>query len=150
MFYKRSLYLCSRQPVPRDVDDVVDASSDPVVALVVTASTVSGKLRLSVYFLQAPGLQTHIVAFVNIQICVHVPLVCSPNGAGHAGPWLLESQHTLYIITVYFFAGNGIDDCGLDAEEGEGRRSRLSWRNTTKWGNNVRPGLRLPISLSNC
>jgi hypothetical protein len=52
MLYERSFYLCSRQPVPRDVDDIVDASSDPVVALVVTASTVSGKLRLSVSLLQ--------------------------------------------------------------------------------------------------
>jgi hypothetical protein len=48
MLYERSLYLCSRQPVPRDVDDVVDASSNPVIALVVTASTISGKLRLLV------------------------------------------------------------------------------------------------------
>jgi hypothetical protein len=44
---QRSLNLGSRQSVSRDVYNIVDTSSDPVVALVVTASTVSSELSLS-------------------------------------------------------------------------------------------------------
>lgn len=48
---ERSLNLSSRQPVAGDVHNVVDTASDPVVTLVVAASTVSSELAESVYFL---------------------------------------------------------------------------------------------------
>ena len=42
---QRRLDLGRRQTVAADVDDVVDTAADPVEALVITASTVSGELR---------------------------------------------------------------------------------------------------------
>jgi hypothetical protein len=47
MLDKRSLDFSSRQSVARDVDDIVDTPSDPVVTLVVTSGTVSSELFLS-------------------------------------------------------------------------------------------------------
>jgi hypothetical protein len=44
---ERSLNLCRREAMPRDVDNVVYPAPDPVVALVVTPSTVSSKLHMS-------------------------------------------------------------------------------------------------------
>jgi len=41
---ERCLNFCSGQSVARDVDDIVDAASDPVVAFVVTSCTVSSEL----------------------------------------------------------------------------------------------------------
>jgi hypothetical protein len=38
----------SRQPVPRNIDNVIHTATDPVVTLVVASSTVSGELILSV------------------------------------------------------------------------------------------------------
>ena len=39
---ERCLNLSSRQSVSRNVDDIVDTASDPVVAFVVTTSAVAG------------------------------------------------------------------------------------------------------------
>jgi hypothetical protein len=60
---------------------------------------------------------TYIVALVNVQISVHVPLVCAPDGSRHARPRLLESQHALDIVAVDLLARDRVDDCRLDAEE---------------------------------
>ena len=62
---------------------------------------------------------TYVVSLVNIQICVHIPLVCSPDCASHTGPWLLESQDTLNIVSMNLFTGNWIDDRRLDTEKWE-------------------------------
>jgi hypothetical protein len=44
MLNKRCLNLCGRETMSRDVDDIVDAASDPVVTLVVSASTIASEL----------------------------------------------------------------------------------------------------------
>lgn len=41
---KSSLNLSGRQTMSRNVDDIVDTAADPVVALVITASTISSEL----------------------------------------------------------------------------------------------------------
>jgi hypothetical protein len=51
MLDKSSLNLSSGETVTTDVDDIVDTSSDPVEALVVTGGTISGELSsLLVHF----------------------------------------------------------------------------------------------------
>lgn len=44
---KSSLDLSGGQTVSRNVDDIVDTATDPVVAVVITASTISGELYMS-------------------------------------------------------------------------------------------------------
>lgn len=41
------------------------------------------------------------------------------HGTEHAGPRLLEGKHTFDIVAVNLLARDGVDDDGLDAEEGE-------------------------------
>jgi hypothetical protein len=104
--------------MPRHVDDIVNPPSDPVVTFVVTSSTVSSKLPPSAYATNCP-FSTHVVALVHIQICIHVSLVCTPNGASQTWPWLLKGQHSLDIVSVDLLARDGIDDGRFDAEEGK-------------------------------
>jgi len=68
----------------RNVDDIVDTSPDPVVALVVTSSTVTRE----------------VVPLVHVEVGVHVALVCTPDGTCHTGPWLLDGENTLNIVAV--------------------------------------------------
>lgn len=90
---------------------------------------------------------TNVVSLVNIQVCVHISLVCTPDRASHARPCLLEGKNTLDIVAVNFFAGDGVDDRRLDAEEGEGCRTWLSGCDASKRSDNVRAGLSLPVCL---
>lgn len=90
---------------------------------------------------------THIVSLVHVEIGIHVPLVCAPDCAGHAGPRLLESKHTLDIVTVNFFTGHGVDNGRLNAEERQRRRSRLCGSDTTQRCNDMRASLCLPVCL---
>ena len=73
-----------------DIYDVVDAAADPVVTFVITTSSITRKL-CNVNLSRGVEIgRAYIVSFVDIEVGVHVSLVSSPNGAGHAGPWLLE------------------------------------------------------------
>jgi hypothetical protein len=76
-------------------------------------------------------VSTYIVPLVHVQVCVHVTLVCSPDSAGHAGPWLSEGEHTLHVVAVDLLAGYRVDDGGVDAKEGERRRPGLRGCNAT-------------------
>jgi hypothetical protein len=90
---------------------------------------------------------THIISLIHIQIRVHIALVGTPDGAGHAGPGLLEGQHTLNIIPVDLLAGHGVNDGGLDAEEGERAAAGLGGSDPGKGRDDVASRLRLPVCL---
>lgn len=153
MLNQRSLNLGSRKSVARHVHHVVHSSSDPVVAFVITSSTISSELRplalivVDEFCLPPPKKSTHIIPLIHIQIGVHVSLVRSPDCAGHAGPWLLECQNALYIIAMNFFASDGVNDCRLDPEEGQRGRSRLCRRDASEWRNDMGSSLGLPVRL---
>ena len=122
------------QTMAGNVHDVVDTAADPVVSLVISCCTVSSE----------------VIAFVDVQVGVHVSLVSTPDGAGHGWPGLLEGEHTLDVVALDLFAGYGVDNGGLDAEEGERCRARLGWGYTTHWRNDVGASLCLPVCLENC
>jgi hypothetical protein len=125
------LDLSSGQTMTGNVDNVVDTATDPVVPFVVTSSTVTSE----------------VVSLVDIQVCVHISLVCAPDGASHARPCLLEGQNTLDVVAVELLAGDGVDDCGFDTEEGKGRATGLGRGDTSEGGDDVRAGLCLPVCL---
>ena len=137
MLNKRCFDFGSGQTVTADVDNVVDAASDPVVAFVVAPSAVSGKLLTLAPPSREGYLNAHVVALVHIQIRVHVPLVCAPNRAGHAGPWLFESKHAFNVVSVDFLTRHRVDDGGFDAKEGQRCRSGLGRSNAAQWCNDV-------------
>lgn len=90
---------------------------------------------------------THIVSLVYVQVCIHVPLVSSPDRSGHAWPRLFEGKYTLDIVSVNFLTRYRINDSRLDAEEREGRRSGFRRCNTAQWGNDVGTRFGLPVCL---
>ena len=49
---KRGFNLSGRQPVTRDVDNIINTSADPVIAFVVTSGTVSSELQILLDFVR--------------------------------------------------------------------------------------------------
>lgn len=125
------LDLSGGKTVTGNVDNVIDTATDPVVTLVITSSTITSE----------------VVSLVDVQVCVHVSLVRTPDGTGHARPCLLEGQDTLDVVAVKLFAGDGVDDCGLDAKEGKGSTTGLGRGDTSEGSDDVRAGLCLPVCL---
>lgn len=74
----------SGETVTGYVDDIVDSASDPVIAFVITSSSVTCELRECQHAnrLKRPRL-TYVVSWVHVQICVHISLVCTPDCASH-------------------------------------------------------------------
>lgn len=131
MFQESGLNLGGGQTVTRHVDDIINTTTDPVVSVVVTASTITGE----------------IITLINVQISIHIALVSAPDGTGHARPWLLESQHTLDVIAEDLLARHWVNDGRLNAEERQGRTARLRGRDTAQGSDHVRAGFGLPVSL---
>lgn len=90
---------------------------------------------------------THVVALVDVEVGVHVPLVRGPDGTGHAGPRVLDGEDTLDIVALELLAGNGVDDRRLDAEEGEGGGAGLGGGDAGERGDDVGTSLGLPVGL---
>lgn len=60
---------------------------------------------------------------------------------------MLEGEHALDVVAVDFFAGDGVDDRGLDAEEGEGGGAGLCRSDTGERCDDVGTGFGLPVGL---
>jgi hypothetical protein len=131
VFDQRRFDLSRAQAVTRNVDDVVHAAADPVVAFGVARGAVARE----------------VVALVDVEVGVHVALVGAPDGAAHAGPGLLEGQDAFDVVAVDFFAGDGVDDRGLDAEEGEGGGAGFGGSDAGEGRDDVGAGFGLPVGL---
>lgn len=145
-----SLNLSGRQTVARHVHNVVDTATDPVVAVVIATSAISRELRSGqIGSVVAVGRQwvTHIVTLVDIQVSVHVTFVGTPDGAGHAGPGLLEGQNTLDIVAGNLLARDRVDDGGLNSEERQRGTTGLSRSDTTQRCDHVGTSFGLPVGL---
>jgi hypothetical protein len=116
-----SLDLSGGETVTGNVDNVVNTSADPVVSLVVTGSSVSRE----------------VVSLVDVQVGVHVALVSTPDGTGHRGPGLAESQNSLDVVSDELLTRDGVDNAGVDSEEGEGSRSGLGGSASSEGSDNV-------------
>lgn len=92
-------------------------------------------------------MRTYVVTLVDIQIGVHVALVSTPHGAGHAGPGLLEGQNTLNVIATDLLTRDGVNDGGFNTKERQRGATRLGRSDTTQRGNHVGAGLGLPVGL---
>ena len=90
---------------------------------------------------------TYVVSLVLVKIRVKVSLVGTVDGSGHAGPGLLESEDALDVVSVDLLAGDGVDDRGLDSEEGERGRAGLGRGDTGERSDDVASRLGLPVGL---
>lgn len=149
MLNEGSLNLGGGQTVTTNVDDIIDTAADPVEALLVTGSTVTSELEavLATSVTLHAKLSTHVKTLVDVEVGVHVALVCAVDAARHARPSLLEGQNTLNVVAVQLLARNGIDNGRLNAKEGQRGTTGLGRRNTSQRSNNIRAGLSLPVSL---
>ena len=136
------------QTVARHVDDIVNTAPNPVVTIVVTTSAISGELSQSVsHYYKSSWQCPYVVSLVHIQVGVHVPLVGTPNGAGHARPGLLERENALHIVAQNLLSGDRVDDGRLDTEEGQRSTAGLGGGNTAKGSDDVGASLSLPVGL---
>jgi hypothetical protein len=117
--------------VARDVDDIVDAPADPVVPFRVARRAVA----------------CEVVALVHVQVRVHVALVRAPDCAAHGRPGLLEGEDALDVVAVDLLAGDGVNDRGLDAEEGEGGGTGFRRGDSGEGCDDVGAGFGLPVGL---
>lgn len=123
--------LSSGKTVPRDVNHVVDSTTDPVVSVLVTTGSITSEVE----------------ALVDVQVGVHVTLVSSPDCAGHARPRLLKGQHTLDVVAADLVTRDGVNDRGLNTEEGQRCTPGLGGRDTTQGSDDIRASFGLPVGL---
>jgi hypothetical protein len=149
MLDQSSFNLCSGQAMPRDIYYIIHAASDPVVALMISASTVTSELPSDslASMLATVGMNTYVVSGVYVQVSLSVTLVVSPDGSRHTWPWLLESKHTLHIVAENLFARHRIDDGGLDTEEWQRSTTRFCRGHTSERSYDVGTSLCLPVGL---
>ena len=91
--------------------------------------------------------ETYVKSWVDFEVGVEISLVVAPHGAGHAGPGLLDGKDTLDVVANELLSGDGVNDCGLNAEEWQGGTAGLGGRAASKWGDDVGTSLGLPVRL---
>ena len=117
MLEKSGLDLRCGKSVPRDVNNIVYTASDPVVAFMIPASAVASELQHVSRIKRIKDGLNYVVALVHIEISIHITFMGTPDGSSHARPGLLNSQNPLYVVTMYFFSGDRINNRGLNAKE---------------------------------
>lgn len=117
------------QTVTRDVDDIVNTTLDPDVAVLVPSSTIAGEVEA--------GVRAHI--------SFEVTLVVAPDGTSDRGPWISESQNTLNAVAFKLLAGGSVENDGVDTPEGDGGGTGLGGDSTGEWSDDDRAGLGLPL-----
>lgn len=91
--------------------------------------------------------ESYVVALVDIEISIHISLVRAPHSAGHAWERLLDGENAFNIIALEFFARDGVDNGGLDTEEGQGSTTRFRRGDSCERGDDVGASFRLPVGL---
>jgi hypothetical protein len=128
MRHKRAFDLGRAHPVAGDVDHVIDAAGDPVVAILVPAAAVAGE----------------VIALVVREIGADEPLRIAPERPHLARPAVLHAQDTLGRGLVDFLTRLRVEQHRLHAEEGGRCRAGLELRRAGQRRDQVAAGLRLP------
>ena len=123
---QRGLNLGGGQTVARDVHDVIDATQQPDVTVVVVAGAITGKVFVAelvpIRFLEALGV--------------------APDSAQHGGPGLGNNEESTRVVglndTVF------VDDLEVDAGNGNLRASGFQRRDAGEGRDHDRAGLGLP------
>ena len=117
MLNKSGLDLRCGESVSGDIHNIIHTTSNPVVAFMISASAVASELQDVSRAAKTKTELNYVIALVHVEIGIHVTFMSTPYGSSHARPWLLNSQNTLYIVAMYFFPGDWVNDRGLDAKE---------------------------------
>lgn len=129
--YSRRLDLGGGQTVTGDVDDIVNTSLDPVVAVLVPSTRVTEEE----------------VSRVGTEVGVEVSLVVAVDGTSNSGPRTLGNKDTLDVSALENLAVGRVEDCDVDTEEGESGGSWLGSDTARDGGDHVGTGLGHPVSV---
>ena len=116
-----------------DVDDVVNATRDPVIAVLITTAAVA----------------CEVVILVVGEIGLFEPLMIAPDGAHLRGPTVFHAEHAFGGCVMDFLAGGWLKNNRLNAEEGEGRRAGFGRCRTGQRGQQVTTCFCLPPCVDN-
>src|ERR1700741_5149131 len=120
------LDLGGTQAVAADIYHVIDTAHYPIVAVLVAAGAVTGKIKT--WYLGPIGLT--------------IALIVAPQGAEHGGPWVACDKVT---ALVYPHALTRLcDDIEQDPGDRPCRRTRRCRRRTGQWAYHYSAGLGLP------
>ena len=130
--------------MPRYVDNVVNSSSDPDVAISITSSTITSKVVSRI------RLSTESVRFHRQELCAYlhvrlqIPLLVFPYSPGNRWPGVPKGEDSLDIIALEELAGLWLENAGLDAEEGDSCRTWLGWNGPREGRDHDAASLSLP------
>ena len=127
-----ALHFGGPDPVPGNVEDVVDSTRYPDVPVRVPPAPVPGKV--------VPGVRLH----VNVQ----VPLMVSKNRPRHPRPRLPNSKNPLNIIPLDNLPRLCVENDTVDTVAGKGAGAGLHGDGAGKVGDDVTAGLGLPVSVA--
>ncbi|SPF82070.1 hypothetical protein PRI8871_03903 [Pseudoprimorskyibacter insulae] len=125
---QRRFHLGGAHTVTRDVDHIVHAAGDPIVAIGVTAAAVTRE----------------VVASVVREIGLLEPVMIAPDGAHLARPAVFQRQNALSRDRVDFFTRLRIQNHRLHTKERLHRRARFQRMRPRQRGQQVPAGFRLP------
>ncbi|MNM79754.1 hypothetical protein D3C81_916990 [compost metagenome] len=126
---QRAFHFGRTDAVAGDVDHVIDAASDPVIAIFIATAAVTGE----------------IAARVGAEVGVDETLVVTVDGTHLARPRVTDDQIAFGRAFQRFAIGT--DQRGLHAEEGQCRRAGLQVDRTGQWRDQDAAGLGLPPGI---
>lgn len=118
MLNQSRLDFSGTQTMTGDVDDVVNTTLNPDVAVLVPSSTVAGEVE----------------SWVRAHVCLEVTLVVAPDGTSDRRPRVSESQDTFNTVALELLAGRSVENDSFDAEEGDGGGTGFGWDGTWEGG----------------
>src|SRR5690606_39417243 len=121
--HRRALARAGADAVAADVDPVVAATGDPVVAVGVAAAAVAAEVH----------------ARVGLEVGVDEALVVAVHGAHLAGPGV--EHHQVALGLAFEQLALGVHDRRPHAEEGLGRRAGLGGDRAVNWRDHDAVGL---------
>src|SRR4029079_7332500 len=114
------------EAVAADVDHVVDAAHDPVVAVVVLAGVVASE----------------VVALELRPVLLFVAVVIAPDAAEHAGPGTADAEHAA--LVRFDGLASFVENRGDDAGERLGATAGLCWNRAGQRRHHDATGFGLP------
>src|SRR5262245_63337569 len=123
---ERAFDLGVTEPVARDIDDIVDATGDPVIAFIVAAATIACK----------------ILAGIGLEVCIDEPLMVAVHRAHLSRPRVGNTKIAACGALLHFTLG--VHDRRLHAKERFRRRAWLESDCAGQWRDEDSAGLGLP------
>src|SRR5690554_1708957 len=81
-------YRCSAQVVTRNNNHIINSSGNPVIANLISQSSITGK----------------IFPRELRKICINISLMIPPNGSCNSRPWIINAEVTKFLVSLYLIS----------------------------------------------